>query len=118
MPDSRLPRKLFYGELAEGKRTQGDQKKRFKDTLKVSLKSFGINTDTWETQAQDRLAWRSHISGGAASFEQHRIVEAQRKRELRKSTATTFAPADFLCLICGKAFHDRIGLINHSRTHR
>ena len=80
MPDSRLAKKLFYGELAEGKRSQGCQKKRFKDTLKVSLKSFGINPDTWEIQAQDRLAWRGHFSRGAPSFEQHRIVEAQRKR--------------------------------------
>ena len=27
MPDERLPKKIFYGELQEGKRSQGDQKK-------------------------------------------------------------------------------------------
>ena len=33
MPDERLPKKVLYGELQEGKRSQGGQKKRYKDTL-------------------------------------------------------------------------------------
>ena len=33
MPDERLPKKVFYGELQEGKRSQGGQKKRYKDAL-------------------------------------------------------------------------------------
>ena len=37
MPDERLPKKVFYGELQERKRCQGGQKKRYKDTLKASL---------------------------------------------------------------------------------
>ena len=40
MPDERLPKKVFYGELQEGKRFQGGQTKRYKDTLKASLKDF------------------------------------------------------------------------------
>ena len=46
----------LYGKLAEGKRSQGGQKKRYKDFLKASLKGFDINTETWETQALDRLS--------------------------------------------------------------
>ena len=46
MPDERLPKKVFYGELQEGKRSQGGQKKRYKDTIKASLKistyQFGL----------------------------------------------------------------------------
>ena len=42
MPDERRPKKVVYGELQEGKRSQGDQKKRYKDTLKSSLKDFDI----------------------------------------------------------------------------
>ena len=38
MPDERLPKKVFYGELQEGKRSQGGQKKRCKDTLKAPLR--------------------------------------------------------------------------------
>ena len=37
MPDERLPKNVFYGEMQEGKRSQGGQKKRYKDTLKASL---------------------------------------------------------------------------------
>ena len=37
--NERLPKKVFYGELQEGKRSQGGQKKRYKDTLKASLKA-------------------------------------------------------------------------------
>ena len=44
MPDERLPKKILYGELQVGKRSHGDQKKRYKDTLKASLKDFNIPT--------------------------------------------------------------------------
>ena len=43
MPDHRLPKKLLYGELQHGKHSHGGQKKRFKDTLKASLKAFIIS---------------------------------------------------------------------------
>ena len=33
MPDERLLKKVLYGELQEGKRPQGGQKKRYKHTL-------------------------------------------------------------------------------------
>lgn len=120
MPDTRLPKILFYGELAEGKRLRGGQRKRYKDTLKTALKSLEINPDTWETAALNRPTWRRHIGQGASSYEQNRIAEARRKRELRKSSVNSVpsAPADHLCPICGRAFRGRIGLISHSRTHR
>ena len=49
MPDERLPKKILYG-----KRSHGGQKKRYKDTLKASLKDFNIPTESWEQIAQDR----------------------------------------------------------------
>ena len=51
MPDERLPKKVLYGELQEGKRSQGGQKKRYKDTLKASLKDFNIPIESWEQAA-------------------------------------------------------------------
>ena len=61
MPDARLPKKVFYGELQEGKRSQGGQKKRYKDTLKASLKDFEIPMGSWEQTAQERSKWRGLI---------------------------------------------------------
>ena len=46
MPDSRLPKRLSQGELAEGARKQSGQKKRYMDTLKASLWNFNIQQDT------------------------------------------------------------------------
>ena len=40
--DHRLPKKLLHGELSQSRLSHGGQKKRFKDTLKVSQKSFCI----------------------------------------------------------------------------
>ena len=119
MQDTRLPKKLFYGELADGKRSRGRPKLRFKDTLKASMKNFNIDTKTWEVLAKDRSSWRCRVSEGAASYELSRISGAQKKRELRKSRANSQIqnPAEHMCLICGRAFRARIGLISHSRTH-
>jgi len=46
MPDVRIPKQLFHGELCYGKRTVEGQRKRYKDSLKVSLKDFNISTDS------------------------------------------------------------------------
>ena len=35
------------------KSLHGGQKKRYKDTLKVSLKNFNISAESWEQIAQD-----------------------------------------------------------------
>jgi len=48
----RLPKQVFFGELKKGKRAQGGPKKRFKDTLKASLKSYGLDLKSWESLAQ------------------------------------------------------------------
>ncbi|KAJ1131444.1 hypothetical protein NDU88_009781 [Pleurodeles waltl] len=119
MPDIRLPKRLFYGELVEGKRTQGVQTQCFKDTLTVSLKSCGIDPGSWETLAQGSLVYQSCISKGATSYEQSRIAEVQKKRELRKSIANSLPTnaADHLCPTFGRAFRVHIELISHSRTH-
>ena len=42
MPEERLPKKIPYGELEMGKRSNGGQKKRYKDTLKASFKDINI----------------------------------------------------------------------------
>ena len=48
MHADRLPKQLLYGELCYGKRSVGWQKKRFKDTLKKTLKIFNIDVTNWQ----------------------------------------------------------------------
>ena len=120
MPDARLPKKVFYGELQEGKRSQGGQKKRYKDTLKASLKDFEIPMGSWEQTAQERPKWRGLINKGAALYEKKRICEAERKRRERKAK-TNVPPADSMtltCSTCNRQFRARIGLVSHQRTHQ
>ena len=122
MDDNRLPKRIFYGKLATGKRTTGGQFKRYKDTLKASLKKFNINPDTWENTAAVRTTWRSVIRRGAIQYEDNRLKKAEEKRAERKkktNTETTIPNStDFVCQICQRRFRARIGLISHARTHQ
>ena len=129
MPDERLPKKVLYGELQEGKRSQGGQKKRYKDTLKASLNDFNIPIESWEQAAQDRTKWRCLINKGASQFEAKssqfeakRICEAERKRKERKARAkgpsSDSAQSEFTCSICNRQFRAKIGLYSHQRTHK
>ena len=125
MPNERLPKKVFYGGLQEGKRrgkrSQGGQKKRCKDTPKASLKDFDIPVGSWEQTAQERSKWRGLINKGAALYEKKRICEAERKRRERKAKSNV-PPAESMtltCSTCNRQFRARIGLVSHqhTRTH-
>ncbi len=58
MPDERLPKSIFHGELAVGHRPCGRPKLRFKDVVKWDMNVFNINPDRWHHLAEDRAAWR------------------------------------------------------------
>ena len=107
-PDERLPKKILYGELQVGKRSHGGQKKRYKDTLKASLKDFNIPTESWEQIAQDRTKWRGLIKREAEEYEAKRISEAKQKRAQRKTTAkaspTELSFSNLSCSICNRQF--------------
>ena len=74
MPDKQLPKTVFYGELKEGKRSQGGQKKRYQDTLKDSLKDFDIPVGPWEPIKVSR----SHQQKSSSLWKKRRICEAER----------------------------------------
>ena len=80
MPEECLPKKILYKELEMGKCSHGGQKKRYKDTLKASLKDFNIPTELWEQIAQDRAKWRGLIRRGTSEYEAKRISKAEQKR--------------------------------------
>ena len=79
MSDEQLHKLLLYGELQTGVRCHGGQKKRFKDTLKASMKDFRVDHNSWKTLAQDRSAWHYAIHKGAAAYEQQCIETAKTK---------------------------------------
>nr|VZI33443.1 unnamed protein product [Spirometra erinaceieuropaei] len=147
MDDERLPKRLFYGDVATGSRRQGGPIRRYKDTLKSSLKLLQINPTNWEELACDRPALRRTVKTGAAIHEANRIAAAKAKREARKSQlrpvsnavaqllpTTTLAPsicattnassvadsdtANFTCSHCPRTLTSRIGLVGHLRIHR
>ena len=59
MDDRRIPKQVFYGQLANGKRACGGQYKRYKGTLKANLKTCGIPPDELESLVSDRITWRA-----------------------------------------------------------
>ena len=99
MPDERLPKKMLYREVQVGKRSHGGQKKRYKDTLKASLKDFNIPTESKEQIAQDRTKLRGLIRQRAGEYETKRISDAEQKRAQRKARAKqSFLPQTSLVL--------------------
>ena len=122
MPDERLPKKILYGELQVGKRSHGDQKKRYKDTLKASLKDFNIPNESWEQIAQNRTKWRGLIKRAVGEYEAKRISEAEQKRAQRKARAkaspTEPSSSDLSCSICNRQFRAKIGLISQLKTQK
>ena len=88
MKDPCLPKKLFDGELSQGKRSQGGQKKRFKDTLKVSMKSFGVTLIAWNIWCGTDK-WHKVVKRGAKIGETRRNAVIELHRKLRKGTSTS-----------------------------
>ena len=69
MPGSRLPNQIFSSELTNGRRNVGAPKRRYKDTLKQSLKAFAIDVSEWEKLSLDRPNWRAALTRGSKTWE-------------------------------------------------
>ncbi|BHF64881.1 hypothetical protein SprV_0200788900 [Sparganum proliferum] len=81
MDDERLLKGLFYGDVAMGSSRQGGQIRRYKDTLKVSLKRLHINSGSWEGLMRDRQICMGTVGRGAAINEVNGITAAKTKCE-------------------------------------
>ena len=67
MDDRRLPKMVFFSEVAGGTRSIGHPLRRFKEALKQKTE---LNpTLRWETFATDRNAWRMAVHKGVQGFE-------------------------------------------------
>ncbi|XP_063594968.1 uncharacterized protein LOC134771946 [Penaeus indicus] len=74
MEDSHLPKQLFCSELSRGSRKQGGQIKRYKDSLKQSLRACNIPI----------TAWRQSTLSGFKAFEERRLEQFDAKRHAKK----------------------------------
>ncbi|BHF78991.1 hypothetical protein SprV_0602210800 [Sparganum proliferum] len=97
MDDERLPKQLFYGGVATGSRRQGGQIRRYKDTLKSSLKRLQINPTNCPTLAS------SPCPPIATTTTTSSVADTD--------------TADYSCPHCDRNFTSRIGLVGHLRTH-
>ena len=79
MPDYRIPNRIFYVELESGQRSRGGQMEQFKDSLKATQKSSGINLETWEADAQIQTRWREICHSGVTTFEAERLTKQELK---------------------------------------
>ena len=69
METNRLPKQVFYSELAVGRRPIGRPKKRYKDHVKDTLKRCNIPPNGFERTATDRDEWRRAINTGMDHYE-------------------------------------------------
>ena len=81
MSDECQPKRMFYSELKAGKCSHGGKKKCYKDSLKVSLESCGINSDSWEEATQIHATWHSLINTRMTAYEEDRVNNAIQKHQ-------------------------------------
>ena len=119
MSDDRIPKRLFYGELVNGKRPQHKPRKRYKDGLKNILMNMDIDHNTWEETALNRNAWRKSVWRGCGLLHDKRVQKAKLKRELRKGNTDNLPNniANWTCRTCGRVLLSRAGYVNHLKSH-
>ena len=119
MEDSRLSKQLLYGEMREGERSVGGQKKRHKDHVKAILRKCDIEPDNFEALVSNRVKRRTVCHRGVKCLEEKRNENMRRKRVRRHQTA--YAPpyqqGEFTCQVCERVCRSRIGLHSHMRGH-
>jgi len=87
MPDGRIPKQVFCGQLAVGTRPQCGPVRRYKDSLKETMKKCGMQPSTVSIDSQDRSNWKSQCQEAVEQFEDARVTVLQQKRAVRKGEA-------------------------------
>ena len=77
MCEDKIPKTVFYGELAEGRRSVSDKKFKYKDVSKSYVKFIIIDIDGWEELPADRTKWRTALRRG------QKITDASNQRHYR-----------------------------------
>ena len=88
MPDFRIPKQAFFGQLASGCRLQGGPVRRYKDGLKINLRACDLAPSVLRTAPLDRCVWRQCCSNAISAFEERRTAALVDKRKARKDPVT------------------------------
>ena len=116
--EERLPKKILYGELEMSKRSHGGQKKRYKDTLKASLKDFNIPTEAWEQLHRIEQSGEASSEEVLVNMRQKESAKLSRNVHSAEASPTELSCSDLCCSICNRQFRTTIELISHLRTHK
>ena len=118
-PDERLPKKVLYRELQEGKRSQGGKGNTTKTPLKPRLR-----ISIFQLSPRNRVL-RIEQSGVASStkvppnLKQRESVELKGSvKKVKQEPSSDSAQSEFNCSICNRQFIAKIGLYSHQRTHK
>jgi len=74
MPDFRIPKQAFFGQLASWCRLQGGSVRRYKDSLKINLRACDLAPSVLQTAPLDRSVWRQCCSNAISAFEERRTA--------------------------------------------
>ena len=87
MSDERtcMPKRMLYGQLPNAKRHPGGQRQRYKDQLRVNLKTCNSDYTKLEALAADRSQWRRLCYSVVEQLEHQRIDTAKTRRATRKA---------------------------------
>jgi len=83
MPDFRIPKQAFFGQLDIGCRLQGGPVRRYKDSLKINLRACDLAPSMLRTAPLD-CVWRQCCSNAISAFEERRTSVLVAKRKARK----------------------------------
>jgi len=75
MPENRIPKQVFFGQLASGKRPQRGPARRYKDTLRINLKQCNINPGSLTSATSDRSSWRTLCHKAVTEFEDSHVLQ-------------------------------------------
>ena len=109
MDNDRIPQRVLYGELTEGKQNHGRRRLRFKDCIKADMVKCGLE----EEDAKDRSRWRSATRKDTQKLKQDMIEELGGKRLRRNNAMAMAAPTDSTRHLCARPCKGNAKLQTH-----
>ena len=91
--DGRIPKEVLYGQLTAGVRKVGRPALWFMGACKRDLNVCEIDSNNWKDAVCDRDSWRRTVT----------------------QNSSILPSSNFMCSICSKDCHLRIGLHSHTR---